>query len=356
MSRRIVLYGVLALMGLGVAWFFVTFERVPVTERVPPSGEARVRDFLAAERLAERMGLRARELRSLPELEKLNPGVLVMPNRRQAVDGPRVARLLAWVHAGGHLVVEAELIGVEDPLLDALQVKRAQGKPQAKPSFPDRLSLEAPSVKPRLQVTDKLVSFARGKGMVTAATSLHFARNGLIGRDSNAELFWDVVSLAPARELQVFFRPARLSLTGFLVQHALPALIAAAALLVLWLWRIAPRFGPVAPDAAPARRRLLDHLRASGRYYWSKGLRSRLVLAARDAALRRIARSQPDFAGAPGHEREERLASLAGMRREEAAQFIAAGGAMRGHDFIRVVQRAQRVHAALDKGEMRGER
>src|SRR5206468_1847446 len=134
------------------------------------------------------------------------------------------------------------------------------------------------------------------------------------------------------------------SLTGFLVQHALPALVAAGLLLALWLWRIAPRFGPVAPDAPPARRRLLDHLRASGRYYWSQGLRARLVLAARDAALRRIARSQPDFAGAAANEKEERLAALVGMRREEAAQFIAAGGAMRGHDFIRVVQRAQRVH------------
>ena len=79
-------------------------------------------------------------------------------------------------------------------------------------------------------------------------------------------------------------------------------------------------------------------------------MRARLVLAARDAALRRIARSQPDFATASIIEKQQRLAALVGIRPEEAAQFIAAGGAMRGHDFIRVVQRAQRVHAALDRG------
>ena len=86
-----------------------------------------------------------------------------------------------------------------------------------------------------------------------------------------------------------------------------------------------PRFGPVAPDAPPGRRRLLDHLRASGRYYWTQGLRSRLVVAARDAALRRIARAQPDFAAAPQAERVARLASLAGISREEAALHVRRG-------------------------------
>jgi hypothetical protein len=74
------------------------------------------------------------------------------------------------------------------------------------------------------------------------------------------------------------------------------------------------------------------------------------VVAARDAALRRIARAQPDFATASQPERIARLASLAGITREEAARFISAAGAMRGADFIRIAQHAQRVHSALEKG------
>lgn len=351
MSRRLAWLGVIALLALGSAWFFATFDHIPVTEHVPPTGEARLRDFLAAERFAERMGVRARELRSLPELDRLAPGVLLVPNRRPSIDAARSSRLLAWTQAGNHLVVEAEFTGVDDPLLDALQIKRSgNGKPQAKPTFPDRLSLEAPAVKPALQVGDKLISFPRGKGMVTVATSLAFARNRLIGQPGNAELLWQLMQLTPARQLQVFFHPERLSLTGFLLEHAPLALIAAALLLALWLWHIGPRFGPIVPDAPPARRRLLDHLRASGRYFWAQGLRARLVLAARDAALRRVARSQPDFPAASESERQARLAALVGISREEAAQFLAAGGAMRGHDFIRMVQRAQRLHLALERG------
>jgi hypothetical protein len=202
----------------------------------------------------------------------------------------------------------------------------------------------------RFRVGEQLLSFEHGDGMITVASTLNFARNRALGSHDHAELLWHVLSLTPARELVVFFRPERLSLWGFLKDNAAPALAAGALLLALWLWSIMPRFGPVAPDAPPGRRRLLDHLRASGRYYWVSGLRSRLVVAARDAALRRISRAQPDFATAPAAERARRLASLTNISLEESQKFLTAAGAMRGIEFIKVTQQAQRVHSALEKG------
>jgi hypothetical protein len=201
--------------------------------------------------------------------------------------------------------------------------------------------------------------------MVTVATSLRFARNPgwddhfaklrrrparSIGAGDHAELLLHVLSLTPGRELLVYFQPERLSLWGFLKENAAAALAAGGLLLALWIWSIVPRFGPVAPDAPPGRRRLLDHLRASGRYYWVKGLRARLVTAARDAALRRITRAQPDFATASQGERVARLSSLTGISREDSASFVSAAGAMRGADFIKFTQHAQRIHKALEKG------
>jgi len=356
------LLGTVLLAALVAAWFFNTFERLPVKERTPPSGEARLRHFLAAERFLERMGLPAKELRSLPELQALPVnGVLIMPNRRQAIDAGRIARLVGWVHAGGHLIVEAEFFGVEDPLLESLGVRRKAREPMVKPLalevdgkrlsvfFPGAIALEY-SAGARLRAGDQLVSFPRGKGMVSAATSFAFARNGLIGANDHADFLWTLVNLTPAAELEVFFRPERLSLWRFLFENAWPALIAAFCLLAAWLWRIAPRFGPVAPEPAPVRRRLLDHLRASGRYFWTQGLRARLVIAARDAALRRIVRAQPDFAALSTPERVQRVCALTGMTRQEATRLVSAAGAMRGADFIRFASNAQRVHHALERG------
>jgi hypothetical protein len=366
MSSRLLLpLSFLALTVLGVVWFLQNYERAAGKEYVPPSGEARLREFLAAERLVERMGLPASELRALVDLDSLPAhGVLLMPRRRQAIDAPHLVRLLGWVQGGGHLVAEAELPGVDDPLLDALGVTRQPAPGQAKllvaelderrlkVFFGGRMALKS-AARPRLEIDGQLLSFPRGRGLVTVTTSLDFARNPFIGRNDHAELVWTLATLTPAPALRVFFHPERLSLWKFLGENALPALLAGFALLGLWLWRIVPRFGPLEPDLPPARRRLLDHLRASGRYLWSQGLRGRLGIAARDAALRRLGRAQPDFAAASEPEKAARLAALAGISLEAASRFLNAPGAtaeIRGGQLMQLAAIAQRVHYALEKG------
>ena len=370
MTRRaIVPLILLGLVALGVYWFFTTHERVPGKERVGMSGEARLKPFLAAERFAQRMGVRVREVRSLPEIDALaaqkTRGMLLLPNRRQGLEESRLSSILAWVGAGGHLVVEAELPGVDDPLLERLEVTRALGKPapadtalavelngrKYSVAFRDAATLDAPPESTLASAGGKLRVLAHGKGVVTAVTSLGFARNAMIGERDHAAFLWALLEVRPGEELLVYFRPERLSLSGFLAENAMPALIAAALLLLAWLWHIAPRFGPVTPDAPPARRRLLDHLRACGRFYWANNLRSRLVLAARDAALRRIARAQPDFADAPQAGKVSKLVGLIHVSDQEALRFLGAAGQMRGADFIRVTQHAQRIHSALEKGD-----
>src|SRR5207249_1928720 len=113
MSRWVVSFAVLGLLAAGAVWFLSAYERVPAREWVGPSGEARRNPYPAAERLAARMGLAARELRALPELDGLSAGsALLVPSRRQALDPRRMRAIVDWVEAGGHLIAEPELIGV----------------------------------------------------------------------------------------------------------------------------------------------------------------------------------------------------------------------------------------------------
>jgi hypothetical protein len=360
--------GIAALAALALVWFFSAYERVPAKEWVGPSGEARRNPFLAAERLAQRMGLASRQLRALPELDRLPAGaVLLLPNQRQAIDPRRIRELVSWAEAGGHLIAEAELPGVPDALYERLSVQRRPGARLPKPlavempgagrlqvSLHDAAALQLPAepllARAAIRESVKLAAFQRGKGVVTVTTSLQFARNSLIGEHDNAEFLWELLGLTPAAELHVYLRPERLSLWGFLKEHAAPVLAAGAVLAALWLWHVGPRFGPVAPDAPPGRRRLLDHLRASGRYYWARGLRPRLVGAARDAALRRVARAHPDFATGSPTQRAARLAALVGMPASEAERFMREAETVSGVEFIHLMHTAQRVHRALEKG------
>ena len=365
----LIVSAVVVALAAGIVWWWnATFVRVPAKAWVPASGEARLRPFLAAERFAERMGLGVRELRSLPDIDALAPGgVLLLPNQRQSLDRRRIERLGAWVQGGGHLIAEAEPFGVPDPLFDLLAVRRVDAKwageplavtagnaPALKVMLRSGLGLEPPTGRLLLRAAKddsiRLASFSRGRGVVTVTASLDFARNPLIGQNDHAEFLWRLMRATPATQLAIYRNPVRLSLWGFLQEHAYAVLAAGVMLLAAWLWRIAPRFGPVAPDAPPARRRLLDHLRASGRYYWALDLRERLLLAARDAVLRRVLRVQPEFAGAKPQERAARLAALAGIGAEEAHRLLDAGGAIRGAAFIQVMQTAQRIHAALERG------
>jgi hypothetical protein len=359
MSRWLVPVLLLAALAIGAIWFFSAFERVPAQEWVGPSSEARRNPYLAAERFAGRMGLATRELRSLPELDTLKPGsVLLLPSRRQAIDPRRRSEILAWVKAGGYAIAEAELVGVADPLLDELGVQRLAAPAPRKPvplELPGARKLAvsifgAMTLQAAGQEAARFVTVPYGKGSVSVLSGLQFARNGVIGTHDNAEFLWQLMRSAPVRELQVYLRPERLSLWGFLREHAASVLAASAALLAFWLWRVVPRFGPVPPDAVPGRRRLLDHLRASGRYYWASGLRLRLVAAARDAALHRVARAQPDFAGAGAAERAARLCAIARIAPEEAQRFLAAGAEVRGAELIRIMHTAQRIHSAMEKG------
>lgn len=347
MNRPLVAGFVVAgLAAAGAIWFFANYERVTERQRVGPSGEARRNAYLAAERFVARMGVPARHVKTIPELKELPVnGTLILPDRRDALTPDARRALLDWVENGGHLIVEDEDARLPDPVLDAFGVTRtaATKPPRARPEpveaklphadralkvdMHSRQTIEAPQATVRVAGADAthLLHFERGRGQVTVLNDLEFLRNRSIGRLDHAEFLWQIVRFQPdTPALFVFDNPQKLSLARWLADNAWPLLAAAALALALWLWRIASRFGPVAPDPEPARRRLLDHLRASGRFQWSRGGGGALLEAAREAALRRVARAHPDFAALGRGEQRDRLVALFGIRPEDAQKVLAA--------------------------------
>lgn len=353
---------VVLLLLAGGIWFYLNFERVTEREEVGYQGEARRNPLLAAQRLFERMGVAARELRQPAELDALPAGAtLFLARYRAGLAGQRVDTLLAWVDRGGHLIVEAEHFKNKDPLLDRLEIERIEIRNRA-PRPPSAVALpHAPEVMrvhfgygqkllpraaPAYRFDDisgtHLVHLTRGRGSVTAVPDLQFLNNREIAKHDHAEFAWQLVRFSPvSREVLLAPRLAMPTLLDWVLEHAVAAMALSAALLGAWLWHVMPRFGPLQPDPLPGRRRLLDHLRASGRFHWARGRAANLLQAAREACVRKIARSHPAIVDLPRVERAQRLAAMTQIDAGEIELALhgEAGEAAQFTGAIRVLQR-----------------
>jgi hypothetical protein len=373
MTKRILIVALLlAAIGGAAVWFLTHYDRVPVREWTGFTGEARRNPYLAFERVVARLGGTARELRSAGQLNELpTSGVVLLPARRDHLTDADRRRLLEWVGHGGHLVVEAEPFGTIDPLLAALQVTRTRDAPRlpgGKPTVPaytwpdDARPIQAtllpfpPLVPRQARVSlawngqNALVVVPWSQGRVTVVSSLAFLRNDAIGKAENATFAWRMLD-APRPHVAVFNRAQKLSLARWLLQNAWPALAGGVLLVALWLARIVPRFGPVAPDAPPTRRRLLDHLLAAGRFHWQSRRAGQLIAAAREAALRHVARLRPDFAAATPEERACFLVETYAFDPVDARMVVSGGTNPRNPaELIRLVALFQRLHEGKTAG------
>jgi hypothetical protein len=373
-TRLGTLLGTLAL-ACAASWFFSSFDRVTVDTYVGYRGEARRNPYLAAERLFTRMGARTNELRSVRELKSLPPGgVLVLPAQRVPLGPQQIDAVLVWVERGGRLVVESNEAREHDALLARLGVARealrdgerrggscaASGPPYVRIPGRETPLLAELAQSARLRLPEhgvawtadtssgpQLAALDRGAGQVVVATSVRFLRNSAIGSHDHAEFAWIAAGEDATREIGIYNEPHRLSLLDWLLEHARGGLAGAALLLAVWLWRTVPRFGPLAREPAPGRRRLLEHLRAAGRHQWMSGDVSGLYAAAREACFTRVLRAHPEAAGLSADATARRLGTILDTPPADIESALAGQSLRNAHAFTRAVSTLQRLHSRL---------
>ena len=391
-TREALILVLIAAIGVtGVAWFLSTHEKV--TEQVWSGfrGEAKRYPWLAAQRFLNRVGVPAEELRSLPDLGKLpSRATLVVPDAHYTISGHLRDQLVAWVKQGGYLIVEAEYPAQNDPLVEAFGIQRhaiefeEESEGDDEPHFaevwlpnanaPAKLDLhsafsvdaEDALFRANGRYGTFLLVLRFGEGMVTVTGDLDYFTNRSIGSLDHAQFLWDLVRLRNAANssspihseaikngatntdpVLFFNNPSKSSLIDWLGKHAWAPLAGGAAALLLWLWRVAFRFGPVAPDPERGRRRLLDHLRASGRFLWSNGHATRLLEASREACLRRVARSLPHFMNATPEARIVQLVHALDVTEEQAQRILQPQEGGKMHHFLHTIRLYQRVYSHL---------
>lgn len=281
------------------------------------SGEARVNDFLAAQRLLERMGQRTSSIRGLPGARHM-PGrndVLILPRRQVRITPGQVETLIDWVKSGGLLIAEGliaespEAEETQDPVFRAAGARMvwrpergAMGNigmgpvPGVDPKTFDennrtlRVEIHGQRYRVRLgawrELLDlggeavqtakndsgiKMLQYDVGKGRMILCTDLSCLDNGNIAEEDHAGFLSALVmGWAAGNRAWIVYREEPPSLWRWLRDNAWMVMTALVLLAGTGLWHAASRFGPRIPNPAEGRRSLLEHLTACGRFQWAQ--------------------------------------------------------------------------------------
>lgn len=285
-------------------------------------GAARLNPWLAAERFTEQSGRQVLSLKSW-RAPGYDDDLWIVPV--SVLSNASYVKLAAdWVDEGGHLVLLLENAGmemndwgnfggevdvpesVEDLLGKAdIEVKAPEGFGQAALRKPATVKFEDHTYKVEAGARATVAApghdsgvFASGEaghGRITAVADARMFRNRWIGDQDHAALLLALLDSSDYEGAVMFSRGGSLSFWKMVKAHLGPVLIGLAALLVIWLWKNMPRFGPLeAAEAASTARGYDAQLAAVGGYHWRTNhasamlalLRERLAERAQRAGLR----------------------------------------------------------------------
>jgi len=371
MSRRAVYFLVGgALVCVFLLWLTRNFAIVHDEVWTGPQGEAAANPFLAARMLLARMGSKVEQSQDLERLTQFAPSGTVFLADRSDVTPPLVQELLGWVRRGGHLIIAAEYSLARDPLLQELGVNiRTRRKDFSPPrsaeiELPDGSRLQAALPRNPVLLVDReradwwyedegavlMVELSEGRGRITVMSGFAPFHNRAIGRNQHAELLWHLASRSGAASpVWLVRRLQTQSLPGWLAEHALPVLIALGLLLIVALWRVMPRFGPLVAHSAPDRRSLTEHLTAMGRFYSSQGQHAALIKTVRQDALDALAVRVPETRSEDGAARLKAAARVSGMHPRELL-YAFTSPASTARDFAAAVRLLREFRAQLARG------
>lgn len=312
MNKQHILFSVFALLVTiaGVLWFVNTFQLKEVNEYIGFRGEAKTNPLFAARLFLKRMGVPAEHkdsLTSLPDTET----VLLINTQRYTLSKQKVEEILDWVKRGGHLITRArtrsgeslysdderqenqdsttterdflqQTLGVtlgkhvipdDDDLPLLAQLDNMPAGLYVDPEFFYSLNTSHENVSAQQYGDTRwLMEIPWGDGLVTLVANLDFIENPALKDHDHAEFFWYMLHSLRDEPHSVWLihLDDMPPLWKIIWEHAWMLVLTLAALIPLTILALSPRFGPLIPKPQPGRRRILEHIHASGRFMWKR--------------------------------------------------------------------------------------
>ena len=135
-------------------------------------------------------------------------------------------------------------------------------------SFPDPGALDFTDDQPDGE--HAIVSATYLDGRITFINNARPLRNAFVGDRDHAAFFDYLWGDLAAEGKSVLTFGADISFLSLFWEKAWRFILAALLLLILWLWRWLPRFGPVRREKDPSNRSFLNHVRGWGHFLWKR--------------------------------------------------------------------------------------
>ncbi|MCV6638203.1 DUF4350 domain-containing protein [Candidatus Albibeggiatoa sp. nov. NOAA] len=331
--------------GLFLIWFFRNYEYVTEDIYVGYQGKARHNNLYAAQLLIEKMGIPSETIRPVNKLhiETLNTqDTIVLKQNDYALAEFYTERMLYWVSQGGHLILNSSVLHsqeyeeadddeVGDYFLQRLQVLRQQNdnvennatakfnwqgyKLEVDLSLYYYLESENfTSDRIETEYGTQLLSFVHGNGRVTILSELDFIKNDEIGDYDHAQFLWLLVNFdnrQPSKVWLVLTSGGQFpSFFELLWKNMKWILISGGVWLVIWLWYVSRRFGFILPVPEKSRRRLLEHVEASGQFLWQQKQSHYLLHRVQQQTWQRLAIVHPQWLHLPQDQLCQHLADI----------------------------------------------
>lgn len=390
-TRRIGLIVMTGLAALLVILFFRFFDLVEREETFGYKAVTKENDLLAARRFLKAMGIAAENIPTptpalpLPD----HDAVILINSKRLAVNERTQEFLFDWVRHGGHLIFSLrsetiyddvgdilkrlnEIEAGEDTMLQALEVEsgilelsneQRRELDQFGVVFPEAEDFLWVAFDPRLRIVnhsdrfrslsgdgdgDTVITGRYGNGHITIFSDRNVLHNRRIGDRDHAAFLWYLVNLhgLPSKVWLV----AHDNMPGIIIWlwgHARELIISLLLLLLMGFLTLMRRFGPIIGVIPPIRRRLLEHIQASGWFLWRFGHADKLLFGMQHNLRYELSIRHPGLQVLSVDEMSGKLSDIIEMSQDDIRQALGKKTIQSREDFTRTIRLCERLRKQL---------
>ncbi len=189
----------------------------------------------------------------------------------------------------------------------------------------------------------RFLGLSYGSGKIVFVTDARFLRNPYLGMEDHAKLLEQLAYEANGDIIFSFSK--RRGFWSLLASYAWPALIGVFVLLVLWLWKSMPRFGPLLEIPEGHARDYAQTVRNTGHFLWKQKRLGSLLDPLRDQIYQRSGLFNPD--GEAKERLIETLSESSGVSPEEVLEALSSIHSDDSTTVVRITKNLQTILKSL---------